>query len=205
MLLDAATGEPLHLVTDHYWVADAAALERALAAQADITGRAGEGWQRVSELADGSTRILLSINPGSRADRVEVSARTHAAADAGRVWFEGLAGSAVAHLTRKLADPRNMAADDDDGSSSGVSDGSPEQTTRLFEQVMRCPYANWVDEPIPILGDLTPRQAMKTPAGLERVKGLIREYEDNETRKAQADGRGEVSCHFLWISFGITR
>lgn len=159
----------------------------------------------MSELADGLTRILLSIDPGSRADRVEVFARTHAAADAGPVWFEGLAGSAVAHLTRKLADPRSMAADDDDGSSSGVSDGSPEETTRPFEQVMRCHYAKWVDEPIPILGDLTPRQAMKTPAGLERVKGLIREYKDNETRMAQADGRGEVSCHFLWNSLNIKR
>ena len=98
-----------------------------------------------------------------------------------------------------------MAADDDDGSSSGVSDLSPEETTRLFEQVMRRHYAKWADEPIPILGDLTPRQAMKTPARLDRVKGLIREYEDNETRMARADGRGEVSYQFLWNSLGITR
>ena len=46
---------------------------------------------------------------------------------------------------------------------------------------------------------------MKTPARLERVKGLIREYEDNETRMARADGRGEVSYQFLWNSLGITR
>src|SRR3954453_2602614 len=38
-------------------------------------------------------------------------------------------------------------------------------------------YAHWADEPIQALDGKTPRQAIKTPAGLERVKGLLRRYE----------------------------
>ena len=66
-------------------------------------------------------------------------------------------------------------------------------------------YANWCDEPIPALGDRTPRQAVTTPAGLERVKGLLREYEDGERRQSASQGRPAFSYQFLWDALGITR
>ena len=77
--------------------------------------------------------------------------------------------------------------------------------TRLFEQVMRRTYAKWADEPVPLLGNLTPRQAIGTPGGLERVRGLLREYEAGEARMAAGDGRAAVSLQFLWDSIGISR
>ena len=73
------------------------------------------------------------------------------------------------------------------------------------EQVLHRHYANWADETIPALGGLTPRQAITTPAGLERVKGLLREYEDGEQRQSAAQGRPAVSYQFLWDALGISR
>ena len=66
-------------------------------------------------------------------------------------------------------------------------------------------YAHWADEPIPALNGQTPRQAMQTPAGLERVKGLLRSYEDGEVRMAAQQGRAEVSYQFLWDELGLQR
>ena len=60
--------------------------------------------------------------------------------------------------------------------------------TAVVEQFMHQHCAGWADEPVPLLGNKTPRQTMATAAGLERVKGLIREYEANEARMAQGDG-----------------
>jgi hypothetical protein len=48
------------------------------------------------------------------------------------------------------------------------------------EATWRRHHANWVDGPVPALEHNSPRQAMQTPAGLERVKGLIRSDEVGE-------------------------
>jgi hypothetical protein len=58
-----------------------------------------------------------------------------------------------------------------------------------MEQVLHLNCAHWTDEPIPVLGQQTPRQAMTTPGGLGRVKGLRRQYEAGEAAQARAQGR----------------
>lgn len=210
---DASTGEPILLVTDHYRVHDAAALAEALAAQADVDSNPQQGWNRMTLGADGAQRSLTSINPGREADRIEVFHRTQRLADEGRTWFEALAGATVQHLTREISDPAGHLA------RTGSSDAArapkaaavsaqglpPEVMAQAIEQVLHRHYADWSDEAIPALGGLTPRQAITTTAGLERVKGLLREYEDGERRQAASQGRPAVSYQFLWDALGISR
>jgi hypothetical protein len=210
---DASTGEPILLVTDYYRVHDAAALAESLAAQADVDGNPEQGWNRMTQGADGAQRSLTSINPGREAGRIEVFHRTQRLADEGRAWFETLAGAAVQHLTREITDPAGHLA------RTGSSDAArapkaaavsaqglpPEVMAQAIEQVLHRHYANWADETIPALGGLTPRQAITAPAGLERVKGLLREYEDGEQRQSAAQGRPAVSYQFLWDALGISR
>lgn len=210
---DAATGDPMLLVTDHYRVRDAAALADALAAQPDVSGDARRSWHRETRDGDGQLRSLATINPGREADRIEVFCRTQRLADEGRAWFEALAGSAVQHLTREISDPAgSMARADEAGdidkpaeSTPPASGLSPEVLAQALEQVVRRHYAHWCDETIPALGGLTPRQAITTPTGLERVKGLLREYEDGERRQCAAQGRPALSYQFLWDALGIQR
>lgn len=78
-----------------------------------------------------------------------------------------------------------------------------EALARALEQFIRRHYAHWCDETIPALGGLTPRQAIVTPAGLERVKGLLRAYEDGEERQSPTQGRPACptsSCGTRWGS-----
>lgn len=210
---DASTGDPLLLVTDHYRVLDAAALAAALAAQPDVRGDAQQGWHRMIEGADGAQRSLSTINPGRSTDRVELFHRTQRLADDGRAWFESVAGAAVQHLTREITDPAGhlaRAGGGDTGrmprsASAGTPDLPPAVIAQAIEQALHRHYANWVDETIPALGGRTPRQAITTPAGLERVKGLLREYEEGECQQSAAQGRPAVSYQFLWDALGISR
>ncbi|MBA4176675.1 MAG: zinc chelation protein SecC [Leptothrix sp. (in: Bacteria)] len=210
---DASTGEPILLVTDHYRVCDAAALAKALAAQSDVDGDPEQGWNRMSQGADGAQRSLSAINPGREAGRIEVFHRTQRLADEGRAWFETLAGVAVQHLAREITDPVGHLARTGTGDASSAPNAAafdapdlpPEVIAQAMEQVIHRHYANWSDEAIPALGGLTPRQAITTPAGLERVKGLLREYEDGEQRQSAAQGRSAVSYQFLWDALGISR
>ncbi len=64
----------------------------------------------------------------------------------------------------------------------------PEALADAIEQVLLRSYAHWADEPIPALGGKTPREAIGTPAGMERVKG-----------------RRPISYQFLWDALGIVR
>ena len=210
---DASTGDPLLLVTDHFRVLDAAALAASLASQPDVSGDAQQGWNRMIEGADGAQRSLSTINPGRSTGRVELFHRTQRLADVGRAWFEGLAGAAVQHLTREITDPAGhlaRAGGGDTGhtprsSSASTPDLPPEVVAQAIEQVLHRHYANWADETIPALHGRTPRQAITTAAGLERVKGLLREYEEGERQQSAAQGRPTVSYQFLWDALGISR
>ena len=210
---DASTGEPFLLVTDHYQVLDAAALAAALDTQADVSGDAQQGWDRMSVGADGLQRSLSAINPGRTAKRIELFHRTQRLADDGRLWFEALAGAAVKHLTREIADPVGSLSKVDAkkpapaprGNKSRAPGLAPEEMTQAFGDYIHRHYANWADEVIPALGGLTPRQAIPTPRGLERVKGLLREYEEGERQQSSAQGRPAVSYQFLWDALGISK
>ena len=209
---DAATGDPMLLVTDHYRVRDAAALAAALAAQPDVSGNAQQSWHRETRGSDDELRSLLAINPGREADRIEVFYRTQRLADAGRTWFEALAGSAVQHLTREITDPASsVASAHEDGyaatpaAETPAPSMPPEVMAQVFEQFIHRHYAHWCDETIPALGGLTPRRAITTPAGLERVKGLLREYEEGERHQSAEQGRSAVSYQFLWDGLQIRR
>lgn len=207
---DAASGDALLLVTDHYRVLDAQTLAAALALRPDVGGDATQGWHRDAPIEGDTRRSLAAINPGKATDRIEVFYRTQRLADEGRTWFEALAGTSVQHLTREIVDPAGALSRADTAAPSqavahGPIDLPPEALAQAVAQVMQRHYANWCDEPIPALGGRTPRQAIAGPAGLERVKGLLREYEDGEAQQSAAQGRPAFSYQFLWDALGVAK
>ena len=157
---------------------------------------------------------ILPLRPRDHEDaaRVAISWLAERHRKGWRNAFEALAGSAVQHLAREITDPaRSLARVHDDrgaetavAAASPASGPSPEVLAQALEQVIRRRYAHWCDETIPALGGLMPRQAITTSTGLERVKGLLREYEDGERRQSAAQGRPAVSYQFLWDALGIS-
>ncbi len=205
-LMDAHSGEPIHLITDHYEVQDWTTLEQALAHSQEVQGDKQDGWMRLRDCDDGQTRSVASINVGKQPGQIEVFYKTQRQADEGRQWFDTLAGESATFLIREFTNPSgSLQRPAPRKNKRATPDIDPETMAQVIEQVMRRNYANWADEPIPALGNLTPRQAIRTPAGLERVKGLLRSYEDGEERQAAEQGRREISYQFLWDALGIKR
>jgi hypothetical protein len=204
---DAYSGEPMLLITDHYRVKDWTALTSCLSAQSDVEGDRESAWDRLIDCKDGQTRSVATINVEKSADKITVFYKTQRYADEGRLWFESAAGDAVLFVSRELSDPAGLLRNLPPGQGTepaGASLGlSPEALAELVESTIRRMYANWPDEPIPALANKTPRQAINTPTGLERVKGLIRMYEASEKRQAAQQGRRTISFDFLWQALGI--
>lgn len=208
-MVDTYSGDPVLLITDHYLVQDWDALVNALASQTDIEGDRLSGWSRIIECDDGQIRSTASINIGKGADKIELFYKTQNYADQGRRWIDTLAGHAVKFTRRVLSDPKGALAKMSAGKSlptgTGTSDLPPEVMAEAIENALRRAYANWADEPLQALGGKAPRDAIKTDAGLERVKGLMRSYEADEKQQAAQQGRREVSYAFLWDAIGIVR
>lgn len=210
--VDAASGEPMLLTTDHYDVASWPTLEAALAAQPDVEGSAEHGWSRLVEGDDGLMRPVASVNPGPERKRVSVFYKTAGHAERGRPWFEQIAGDAVRFVIREVSDPKGLLQDREalahaaQGTAPSMPEGiDPAALADALAGAIRRTYANWADEPVPALGGRTPRQAIATPAGLERVKGLLRSYEDGEADAAKSQQRSAISYQFLWDALGIER
>jgi hypothetical protein len=205
------TGEPLLFTTDHYEVQSWPALEAALAAQPDVPGEQNGGWDRLIECEDGQTRSQATIarEPGGR--RVSLLYKTAGLAEQGRPWFETLAGASVKFLLREISDPKGLLSNADPSQApatrgSGLPPGlDPGALADAIAGVVKRSYAHWADEPIPALNGQTPRQAIGSATGLERVKGLLRSFEDGEARMAAQQGRAEVSYQFLWDELGLQR
>lgn len=53
----------------------------------------------------------------------------------------------------------------------------PEIEQQIVEQLMTEYYRRWLNEPVPALGGKTPRQAVKTKTGREKVRQLLKEIE----------------------------
>jgi hypothetical protein len=215
-LIDHYSGEPMKMITDHYRVDDELALARFLATQSDVEGDRQEGWSRTMDCTDGQVRARVHINPGKKPNQLELFYRTQRYADEGRVWFESLVGESVTFVKRKVqeaadvmskAQKQSAMTSSKRGKSSSASAPSLDAATmaQLMSKVIHDTYAHWADEPIPALDHKTPRQAIKTSAGLERVKGLLRSYEASEASQAGQQGRTEISYDFLWAALGLTR
>jgi len=184
-------------------------LTQSLSAQADLEGDRESGWDRLIDCNDGETRVLATINVEKRTDTITVFYKTQRYADEGRLWFESVAGDAVLFLSREFSDPAGLLRNMPAGQGAKPADPglglSPEALAEMVEETLRRMYANWPDESIPALANKTPRQAINTPAGLERVKGLIRTYEASEMRQAAQQGRPTISFAFLWQALGISQ
>ncbi|MFZ4537568.1 SEC-C domain-containing protein [Propionivibrio sp.] len=208
-LVDQHSGELIVPITDHYRVLDWDALSRALQGCADVEGDRTSGWARHIDCEDGQTRPIASINLSKKSDQISVFYKTQAHADQGRLWLKSLAAGALLLLTRKITNPQAMMLPGRKpkagGGGNGPADLSPEVVAQVIEEHIKGYYKNWADEPIPVLNNNTPRQAIASAAGLERVKGLLRSYEASEKKQATLQKRREISYDFLWESLGLSR
>jgi hypothetical protein len=202
VMVDQYSGDPITLITDYYRVLDWSALSRALAGCVDVEGNRKEGWSRIIDCKDGQIRPLAHINLSSSPNHIEIFYKTQRYAQQGQAWFDALAGGSVTFLERKVVSPSNVKEKSRKPNPDNID---PREVTQAIQEAVMRHYANWADEPIPALNNKTPRQAIQTKAGLERVKGLLRSYEANDKDQATHQGRGTVSYDFLWESLNIAR
>lgn len=202
-VVDTSTGEPLMLTTDHYRVRDWQTLEALFAAQPDVEGNRKEGWVRFTPLAGKMQRSRAAFNPKEN-DTLEVFCRTLKFADEVRHWLEILAGNVLSYQIREIVDPRSEKA----GKSAPAAPQAaipPEIASQLIHNYLSKYYTNWDEAVIPVLGNKTPRQAIKTKKGRQAVIDLLKSYENGEARRVREQGGEPFDFGFLRERLGLPR
>ena len=208
-LVDRSTGEPIELVTDTYEVLDRAELETRLNGDPDVASVDPEHWQRNQVDGDGTVRPLAGLTLVDEGARLEVFYRTRSRAESGQAWVDARLAGCVRFVSREALDPRDAIEQDGDGDGD-AADAAPvelpgEAMRELVEQAYRRTYDGWADAPLPALGGKSPREAIATAAGAERVRGLLRSYEANEARMAREQRREVIGFEFLWEAVGLPK
>ena len=116
---------------------------------------------------------------------VDTEVNSQARADAIRKTIETALGEDVRYRASEIQSPERMLADLQ--AARGASGGAAsEEHNRLAElpevrekisAMMAAHWEHWVDQPIPILGNRTPMEAVKDPAGREIVELLVMQAE----------------------------
>ncbi|MCP3917218.1 MAG: hypothetical protein GY711_16845 [bacterium] len=167
-------GDPIESHTAVFGLEDPGALIAALAERPDIDADAQGGvwtWFRPDAPAGMGDQMVLGTLELID-DRLVVEVDSANRFEAAREWLEKIRGVRFEVVSaREFLDP--------DGPLDDRLPGPPpepptaEMTAHLEKMFLdRCRV--WLDEPVPALGELTPRAAAATPEGRERVARLVR-------------------------------
>lgn len=137
-----------------------------------------------------STALTFTTNSIERSQRGQEVLET---------LLHGLIGPALS----KLQTPEQMMAEnethqtaDDEGIPTDSID--PEIAAEVITNMLDQHYRNILDEPIPVLGDKSPRQCVKSKKGQKMVVEWLKHLENNELRRAAGQGQKPYDSRWMW-------
>jgi hypothetical protein len=163
----------------------------------------GERWVWLDPRPDGNVVIaslaleaeVLTVEAQSVARSARVSAR-----------LADLIGDRIILKDIHTEHPTPELLADRAAEQLGVADGPDiprDDQKRIVLEVLDRHYRAWPDQPVPDLGDITPREAVTDPVRRAEVIALLHEFE--ETTRAATWPMNEFDFGFLWDELGLKR
>jgi hypothetical protein len=186
-------GDPILGVTDRYTIADGmGAAVRECIRQMPATQIISDVL--VIMMRNDTIVANIDIEPV----RLRVEANSIARADSARAAVEHACGERIRFHSRAILDPTSKKAQEAAmARAPKVRSADDLALARAYKQHH---YANWVDEPIPMLDGLTPRQAMQSEEGRRQLDLLIR---DMEYREEESDPQERFDMASLRRELGL--
>jgi hypothetical protein len=149
-----------------------------------------DGSLSLGSLEMTSKKLVLSVNSESRAEL-------------GRAMLAPILDGLVGEPLVERQD-LERALDDTAGDTTDLSsDISPEEQRRIVHESLDTYYREQLDEPIPALGDISPRQAMKSVKGREKLVDWLKLMENHVARHKPPEPMAGYDSSWLWKELGI--
>src|SRR5512143_1150719 len=201
--LVTADGEPLVFAACPftYPAEQHAALIAALEAHPDLHRAEAQHfvWLGPLDKTGEQRRVLGDIELHRRRGVLET--RSKAQLERGKALLETLfpAGS-VTFQPAVFEDPWQAARQPSLPPEEKAADVLSEPRQEMLHAVLDRHYRAWCDQSLPALAGQTPRQAVQTPAGRAAVMALLKDFENQEARRAAA---ARYDFRWLWKALGL--
>ena len=80
---------------------------------------------------------------------------------------------------------------------------TPKVERQVVSEAMDGHYRRILDEPIPTLGNRSPRSAAKTPKGQEKVVAWLKRLENHGATHDASDPMGGYDFGWMWRELGV--
>ena len=138
------------------------------------------------------------------ANAVTLSVNSEARAARGRALLEPvLTGLVRAPLIERQTVEQMMASPRDRSSAQDAPRLPPDEERRIIHQGLTDHYRRTLDEPIPSLGNQSPRKAAKTGKGREKVIGWLKMLENHSAQQGRDDPVGSYDFTWIWKELGL--
>jgi hypothetical protein len=135
--------------------------------------------------------LLLSVNSEGRAER-------------GRAMLAPVLGKLVGEpLVERQALAQIMADRVADRTAAVTSVIPPEEARRIIHENLDSHYRKQLDEPIPMLGNVTPRKAAKTAGGREKLVAWLKRLENQMAQHESSEPMAGYDVAWLWEELGV--
>jgi hypothetical protein len=128
--------------------------------------------------------LIVNVNSAARAERAIAMLRA------------ALGGLVAAPLTQIQTVEQMMAQQRDRPRSA--SDVPPEIQTKLVHAALDKQYHTLLEQPVPMLGNLTPRSAARTKSGREKLAVWLKHLENRSRQPEATDPMATYDFAWLW-------
>jgi hypothetical protein len=131
-------------------------------------------------------------------------------AERGQAVLESLLHGLVGPALSKLQTPEQLMAENEtsqqgDGDRELTDTIDPEIAAEAIHNMLDQHYRQCLDEPIPMLGDKTPRQCARSKKGREQVIEWLKYLENNELRRATGQGQAPYDSSWMWEELKLAK
>jgi hypothetical protein len=74
---------------------------------------------------------------------------------------------------------------------------------RVVKEFLDRHYRRVIDEPLPAIGNISPREAVGTPEGRKKVIGWLKYLENGDSRRAQKEGTPPYDFIWMWRELAV--
>lgn len=164
-----------------------------------LAGKAKNALAWNVTMDDGAV-VLGNIETKGRAVVLSVSSAGRAAR--GITLLQATLGTCVGPPLTEIQTLDQLRAEQ--GGMPSGSEAPPEEVTELVHAMLDQQYRATLDEPVGMLGDISPRAASRTAAGRERVAAWLKHLENRSgSQRDPADPMATYDFSWMWRELGV--
>ncbi|HEY8610609.1 MAG TPA: hypothetical protein VIL69_04875 [Roseomonas sp.] len=158
---------------------------------------------QLSTTMEGGSVVLGNVEISGR--KVILSVNSEARSERGRALLEPVLQGLVRPPLVERQDLEQMLAEKRASKEEPPPlDLPPQEVRAILQQQLEEHYRQVLDQPIPALGNVSPRRAARTAKGREKVVNWLKTLENHSSKRPAGDPIGEYDFAWMWQELGVT-